>query len=75
MITPFGLFVSNEPHGLYGLKGVVCVANDIGVTGVSEADHDTNLENLLQRCTKMEIKLNNSPTKLQILHRYNALTW
>jgi hypothetical protein len=41
-----------------GLKGVACIADDILVYGNSESDHDENLGNLLEVCTKTNIKLN-----------------
>ena len=41
-----------------GLKGVACIADDILVYGNSESDHDENLSNLLEVCTKTNIKLN-----------------
>ena len=40
------------------MKGVVCVADDILIFGISDADHDENLRNLLIRCKEHNIKLN-----------------
>ena len=53
---PFGTKVSSEifqrkvNDNLVGLKGVVCVADDILIYGDSEEQHDSNLRNLLTRC-------------------------
>ena len=49
---PFGTKVSSEKlkESLEGLKGVVCVADDILIFGISNADHDDNLRKLLIRC-------------------------
>ena len=61
---PFGTKVSSEifqrklNENLEGLKGVVCVADDILIFGISGADHDENLRNLLIRCKEHNIKLN-----------------
>ena len=61
---PFGTKVSSEifqrklNENLEGLKGVVCVADDILIFGISDADHDENLRNLLIRCKEHNIKLN-----------------
>ena len=61
---PFGLCVSSEIfqrhlcEALEGLDGVICVADDIVVTGVTKADHDAKLTALLQRCAEKGIKLN-----------------
>ena len=61
---PFGTKVSSEiflrklNESLEGLKGIVCVADDILIFGISDADHDENLRNLLIRCREHNIKLN-----------------
>ena len=61
---PFGTNVSSEifqrklNHSLVGVKGVVCVAEDILIFGISDADHDENLRNLLIKCKEHNIKLN-----------------
>ena len=67
---PFGLAVSSEIFqkrlntALEGLKGVVCVADDILVYGSgntdeeANTDHDRNVCGLLERCRKQGIKLN-----------------
>ena len=55
---PFGLNVSSEifqkrlNQELEGLPGVKCIADDVLVYGISEADHDRNLANFRCRCTK-----------------------
>ncbi len=41
-----------------GLKGVACIADDVLVYENSESDHYENLRNLLEVCTKTNIKLN-----------------
>ncbi|XP_042148029.1 uncharacterized protein K02A2.6-like [Ixodes scapularis] len=73
---PFGLAVSSEifqkrlQSALDGLDGVLCVADDILVFGVGEAesearqDHDKKLESLLQRCEKIGVRLNRDKTEL-----------
>ena len=61
---PFGTKVSSEifqrrlNDNLVGLKGVVCVADDILIYGDSEEQHDSNLRNLLTRCRENGLKLN-----------------
>ena len=67
---PFGLKVSSEifqkklQQALEGLEGIECVADDIIVFGVgdtkedAEANHDTRLKALLQRCREQGITLN-----------------
>ncbi|XP_048585750.1 uncharacterized protein LOC116606612 [Nematostella vectensis] len=61
---PFGLKVSSEifqrklMESLSGLRGVVCVADDILVYGHSEGDHDEKLRYLLDVCARNNIKLN-----------------
>ena len=60
---PFGTKVSSEifqrkPNdNLIGLKGVVYVADDILIYGDSE-EHDSNLINLLTRCSEIGLKFN-----------------
>ena len=60
---PFGTKVSSEifqrklNDNLVGLKGVVCVADDILIYGDSEEQHDSNLRNLLTRCSENNLKL------------------
>ncbi|XP_040356411.1 uncharacterized protein K02A2.6-like [Ixodes scapularis] len=73
---PFGLAVSSEifqkrlQSALDGLSGVLCVADDILVYGIGEtdaearSDHDKKLENLLQRCQKIGVRLNRDKTEL-----------
>ena len=67
---PFGLKVSSElfrkrlNEALEGLAGVICVADDILVTGcgdttaMAERDHDENWKRLKQRCKDRHNKLN-----------------
>ena len=61
---PFGTKVSSEifqrtlKESLEGLKGVVCVTDDILIFGISDADHDENLRNLLITCKEHNVKLN-----------------
>ena len=61
---PFGTKVSSEifqrklNDNLVGLKGIVCVADDILIYGGSEEQHDSNLRNLLARCRENGLKLN-----------------
>ena len=67
---PFGTNVSSEifqkrlHQALDGLEGVLCVADDIIVYGVGDTmsvaqiSHDKRLNDLLQRCREMQIKLN-----------------
>ena len=45
-------------ESLDGLKGVVCVADDILIFGISDADHDENLRNLLIRCREHKVNTN-----------------
>lgn len=60
---PFGLNVSSEifqkrlKYAIDDLPGVKCLADDILVYGSSLLEHDRNLENLLQRCLRDNIKL------------------
>ena len=61
---PFGTKMSSEifqrklNESIKGMMGVVCVADDILIFGISDADHDENLRNLLIRCREPNIKLN-----------------
>ena len=61
---PFGLSVSSElfqrslHQALEGLPGLICVADDIVVTGCDQSEHDANLAALLQRCGERGIHLN-----------------
>ena len=69
---PFGLSVSSEifqkrlTEALGGLKGVICVADDIIVIGrgdtqaEAEKDHSENLSGLQNRCKEKNIKLNDA---------------
>ena len=68
---PFGLCVSSEifqrnlMQVLEGLTGVACIADDIAVVGIDDADHDVNLESLLKRCNDCGIKLNKDKFELR----------
>jgi len=74
---PFGLKVSSEIfqrrlHEAIGdLPGVICVADDIVVTGCGDTkdqankDHDKNLEALKKRCKLRNINLNDAKTVLK----------
>ena len=59
---PFGTKVSSEifQRKLNDnlVKGVVCVADDILVYGDSEEQHDSNLRNLLTKCSENGLTLN-----------------
>ena len=60
---PFGLKVSSEifqkrlKQAIDDLPGVRCLADDILVFGSTLQEHDANLEGLLQRCVRDNIKL------------------
>ena len=74
---PFGLSVSSEifqkrlSESLDGLKGVICVADDIVVVGCgddeksAENDHDQNLKKLQERCEMKNIRLNEKKAALK----------
>ena len=61
---PFGLSVSSElfqrspQQALEGLQHLICVADDIVVTGRDQEEHDANLAALLQRCVERGVQLN-----------------
>ena len=67
---PFGTNVSSEVFqrrlitALDGLKGIVCVADDIIIHGKNQQEHDENMDKFLQRCKTTGIKLNK--TKLHV---------
>ena len=73
---PFGTSVSSEEfqkrlnQALDDIDGIVCVADDILVYGVGDTtkdameDHQKKLTLLLQRCTKLGIKLNKAKSIL-----------
>lgn len=73
---PFGLKPSMEIfemklHGvIQGLEGVICIADDLLVYGCGNtekeaiADHNTKLENLLERLREENVKLNKDKMKL-----------
>ena len=74
---PFGLTVSSEIFqkrlmtAFDGLDGVLCVADDIIVWGSGDtqadaiADHDVKLKSLLERCSKLNLKLNRSKCQIR----------
>ena len=74
---PFGTNVSSEifqkrlHQALDGLEGVLCVADDIIVYGVGDTmsvaqiSHDKRLNDLLQRCREMQIKLNKDKSEFR----------
>ena len=74
---PFGLAVSSEIfqkillEAIYGLPGVVCVADDLIIHGKDEDDHDRNLEGFLNRCQEKGIKLG----KEKLIHRLNKVNF
>ena len=59
---PFGLKVSSEifqkrlKQAIDVLPGVKCIANDILIFGSAIYEHDQNVENLLRRCWRENIK-------------------
>ena len=61
---PFGLSVSSElfqcslHQALEGLPGLICVADDIVVTGCDQSEHDAYLTALLHRCAELGVRLN-----------------
>ena len=59
-------FISVNVSSDGSLIRIVCIADDIGVVGENDVDHNENLENLLKRCALNGIKLNSSPEKLHI---------
>ena len=69
---PFGLSVSSEIfqkkllEAITGLKGIVCIADDIVIHGATENEHDQNLSNLIKRCEMKNIKLNKSKLRYKV---------
>ena len=75
---PFGLSASSEiiqkrvSQALEGLNGILNITDDVLIYGVGDtqeealADHDRNLEALLQRCKAHGIALNKNKLKLRI---------
>ena len=69
---PFGLSVSAEIFQrkilevLNDLPGVLCIADDVIIHGADDAEHDKRLENFLERCSKIGIKLNKSKFELKM---------
>lgn len=67
---PFGTCVSSEVFqkrlllALEGLRGVLCIADDIVIHGVDKADHDANMLQFLERCVDSNIKLNREKFEL-----------
>ena len=64
------LFQARMHEALRGLAGVVCIADDILVTGsgddlqAAQRDHDKNVVALLERCRQLNIKLNKDKFQL-----------
>ena len=52
------IFQRKLNKSLEGMMGVVCVADEILIFGISAVDHDENLRNLLIRYMEPNIKLN-----------------
>ena len=50
---------------LSGLKGVICVADDIVVHGKDVDEHDNNMNKFLDVCNKVGIRLNKEKTDLR----------
>ena len=46
------------------MKSVVTIANELVVYGTNQEEHDRRLQELLQKCRKIGVKLN--PEKLEI---------
>ena len=67
---PFGLCVAAEVfqkklcQAITGLKGVLCIADDIIVHGKNKDEHDANLNDFLKRCRETGIRLNKEKTIL-----------
>ena len=63
MLQIFGLNVSSEifqrklHQAIEGLPGVECIADDLLIHGVDEAEHDRHLRGLLERCLRKNISL------------------
>jgi len=74
---PFGICSASEEYqqrmmqALEGLDGIAIVADDILVYGSGNTNeeasrnHDNNLENLLKRCEKVNLKINKEKLKLK----------
>jgi transposase InsO family protein len=74
---PFGLCVSSEvfqkklQDAIEGLRGVICVADDLVVVGCgkndeeADKDHELNLEALKKRCIAKNIRLNDAKSVLK----------
>ena len=69
---PFGLNVSSEIFQrkllevLEGLKGIICIADDVLVDGDDDSDHDQNLRGLLQRGRDNGISFNRTKCKFRL---------
>ena len=74
---PFGTNVSSEIfqkkllEAFDGLKGVVCLADDIIIHGKGTNDHDINLDEFFMRCREKNVKLNKEKLEL----RTNKITF
>ena len=68
---PFGLKTSQDVFQramdkiLYGLPGIVTIADDIVVYGTDEKDHDENLHKLMQQAQKKGLVFNSSKCKIK----------
>ena len=75
---PFGIkpapeeYQKRQKQAIEGLEGIFVIADDILCVGYGEsvdeatADHDKNLECLLQRCRDVNLKLNRKKAKLRL---------
>ena len=78
-VCHFGLSISSEIFQKHlqqesnGLAGVYCITNNIIIYGASNADHDNNLEGLMQRCQEKGIKLNSE--KLELKSKESCIPW
>ena len=69
---PFGTCASSEIfqrtllEALEGLTGVICIADDVVIHGVTLEDHDRNLNDFLLRCQEKGIRLNSEKLELRM---------
>ena len=78
---PFGTKVSSEVfqkhllEALFGLSGIIWVADDIAIYGKTSEEHDENLRKFFERCLETCIKINNNKkqagrrTEIGVIHR------
>ena len=52
------IFQKHLNQELLGLPGVKCVADDVLISGIDDADHDSCLEGFMKKCQQKGIKLN-----------------